>query len=129
MIVQSLQTHTSLRVMRTLSSAILVVFAVLKLHVLMTASDPAQESFLQCLSNHSQSSLRISSVTYVSNNSSYTTALQTDLAFDSSRLYLKHFIFILGESFSPLRSSKNLLVTSSLVSKSIFKHSNSFKFF
>ena len=129
MIVQSLQTHTSLRVMRTLSSAILVVFAVLKLHVLMTASDPALESFLHCLSNHSQSSLRISSVTYVSNNSSYTTALQTDLAFDSSRLSLKHFIFILGESFSPLRSSKNLLVTSSLVSRSIFKHSNSFKFF
>lgn len=72
------QTHTSPQVMRTLSLAILVVFAVLpQLHVSMTASDPAQESLLQCLSDHSQSSLPISSVTYFPNNTSYTTVLQS----------------------------------------------------
>ncbi|KAK7857067.1 berberine bridge enzyme-like 1 [Quercus suber] len=79
---------------RTLSSAILAVFAVLlQLHVSMTASDPAQESFLQCLSDHSQSSLPISSVTYFPNNSSYTTVLQS---------YIRNLRFISSTTPKPV---------------------------
>ncbi|KAB1222879.1 Reticuline oxidase-like protein [Morella rubra] len=43
----------------------------------MAASDVIPESLVQCLSDHSQSSQSISSVTYFPNNSSYTTVLHS----------------------------------------------------
>jgi hypothetical protein len=58
-------------------SAIQTIFIIFLLHVSMAASDPSQESFLQCLSTHSQPSPPISSVTYFPSNSSFTTVLQS----------------------------------------------------
>ena len=90
--------------MRTPSSAILAVFTIFLLHVSITASDPAQESFLQCLSDHSQSSQSppISSVTYFPNNSSYTTVLQS---------YIRNLRFM-----SPTTPKPFLIVTPTQVS-------------
>jgi FAD/FMN-containing dehydrogenase len=58
-------------------SAIQTIFTILLLHVSMAVSDPAQESFLQCLSAHSQPSPPISSVTFYPSNSSFTNVLQS----------------------------------------------------
>ena len=46
-----------------------------------------------------------------------------------NRSTIKHLACILRDSFSYLRSSTSLLDKTSLASKSIFKHSNSFSFF
>lgn len=63
--------------MRTPVSAVRQICSVFLLHLVMAASDPAQESFLQCLSGHSQTSPPISSVTYLPSNSSFTLVLQS----------------------------------------------------
>ncbi|XP_062012529.1 berberine bridge enzyme-like 8 [Rosa rugosa] len=60
------------------TSATLAIVSFLLLHASMAASDPIQDTFLQCLSNLSQSpSPPISSVTYFPTNPSYTPILHS----------------------------------------------------
>ncbi|KAI5332089.1 hypothetical protein L3X38_022217 [Prunus dulcis] len=76
------------------SCAILAAGFFLLLHVSMAASNPTQDTFLQCLSNHSQySSPPISAVTYFPNNSSYTSILQS---------YIRNLRFITPTTPKPL---------------------------
>ncbi|XP_057978726.1 tetrahydroberberine oxidase-like isoform X2 [Malania oleifera] len=57
-------------------------------------SDPVQDSFLQCLSNHSQSSIvPVSAVTYAPSNSSYTSVLQA---------YIRNLRFMSSATPKPL---------------------------
>ncbi|KAG6696359.1 berberine bridge enzyme-like 8 [Carya illinoinensis] len=97
-----ISTQSNPHQMRTQTLSILEILVIFLAYVSIAASDRAQETFFQCLSDHSQSSPSITSVTYFPNNSSYTDVLQS---------YVRNLRFI-----SPATPKPLLIVTPTHVS-------------